>query len=152
MESDSKFNFIKEVNPRETSNDDKDRVLGYILSVGASFPSEIARHILLSVEQVNAITLKLINEELLKRIVPDQNYPQPCIKARIAEMWAQGIMGYNEFALRSWFIVTEKGFFYYADKFQGDHRRANEAYLETYPNIKLIMKIGENEQLNKVTS
>lgn len=131
--------FFREVSVKsEYSNDDEDRVLGYILSVGTAYNSDISKHLLLSSEQVSAIVINLINKELLTRMIPDQYYPQPLMRARIAEMWAIGLVGgYKDFINRSWFIATEKGINYYSNKFKGEHRRISCAYLETYPEIEL---------------
>jgi len=147
MESTYNKDLKEYFNPSGSPNvafsiDDEDRVLGFIISIGSSYPSEISRHLLLRVEQVNAILMKLINKEYLKRLILDRYYPQALIKCRINDMWALGILGFEQFSLRSWLIATEKGFWYFADRFEGDHRRANVAYVETYPNIQLINKIG----------
>lgn len=114
----------------------EDRVLSFIISIGSSFPSEIERKLMINLDTANAVINKLINKELLMRIQPDENYPQPCIACRINHMRAQGVVGYGMISQRSWVCATEKGFWFVADKFKGQHRRANECYIETYPNIK----------------
>lgn len=117
--------------------DDEDRVLSFIISIGSSFPSEISRKMMLRVEQVNAIVTKLINKEFLMRLNPDKLYPQPLIKCRISDMQGIGITGFEQFAIRSWVCATEDGILFIINKYKGEHRRANYAYVETYPDIEL---------------
>ena len=118
------------------SDKDKDRILGFIITLGSSFPSEISRRLLMDLPKVNAILIQMQNNGFILRMVPEELYPQALIKCRIAEMWGQGVWGYKEFALRSWFIATLKGFWHYTNKFQGEHRRANHAYIQTYPELE----------------
>ena len=131
------------------NQDDEDRVVGLILEFGSSYPSEIARHLLLRVEQVNVIIIKLINKEILVRIIPDPFYPQFLMKSSIGRLWNIGISEYLNFTKRSWVIVTEKGFWYYVDKFKGEHRRANVNYLNQYPNLALIYKLSNDDKISE---
>lgn len=117
---------------------DKDRVMSYLLAVGASYPSELAEHLLINYDKINAILIQMESKKIIKRMVPDKLYPQPLIKCRIAQMWGKGISGHFEFLKRSWFIATERGFLEFQEKHQGEGRQAQIAYLETYPNLKAI--------------
>jgi hypothetical protein len=128
------------------NSDDVDRVMGLIILKGSCFPSEIARDLTLEIEQVNAIITGLVRDEMLKKIIPDEIYPQPLIKCRIREMWSIGVKGYEAFCQRSWFILTEKAFWSYVDRHRGEHRQANEAYINTYSNIELLYRTPEEIQ------
>jgi hypothetical protein len=97
------------------SEDDKDRVLGIILSLGSAYPSEISRHLALKIEEVNSALMRLINEGMIKKIIPDPLYPQTLIKCRISDMWAIGCDNYGKFALHSWFGGTLKGLLNYCN-------------------------------------
>lgn len=129
----------------ETSIEDEDRVLSIILSLGSSYPNEVAKHLVLMTEQISAIVQKLINKGFIKRILPDQYDPQPLIRPRIGEMQSQGILCYADFCKRSWVIATERGFWYFVDKYSGEHRQAADGYLKHYPNIALMLRLAEQE-------
>ena len=77
--------------------EDKDRILGYIISIGSSFPSEISRHLLIDISRVNGILIHMVNEGKIERLIPNEIYPQPLIKCCIMRMWGQGVFGFKEF-------------------------------------------------------
>ncbi len=134
----------------DVSIEDEDRVLSIIISNGSSYPAEIAKHLILMTEQISAIVQKLINKGFVKRLLPDQFDPQPLIRNRICEMQSQGILCYGDFCSRSWIIATERGFWYYVDKYSGEHRQASEGYLLHYPNIAMMLRLAEQDMKREV--
>lgn len=117
---------------KDYSKDDPDRVLALLLSKGSCFPTEITRHLALTIHQVNSILTELLNEDLIKHLVPDRNYPQAVIGCRIEEL---GARGYDWFAARSWYSVSLKGFYWYLERHRGEHKRASSAYLLEYTEL-----------------
>ena len=137
MES-SLDSFSKPIYPQDIQDEvkNKDRILGLIMSKGSSYPSELASHLFIDYSLVNALVLKLINEGKIKRIIPDHYYPQPMIACRIGDMRAIGVNTFEKFIQRSWLVATQEGIYYYAMKFNGEHRQCSETYIEAY-GIKL---------------
>jgi len=113
-------------------NEDLNRVLVTICAKGSMFPSEIARKCELSIEQVNSIITKLLNSNLIEKIIPDRVYPQKLIACRIAEMWSLGVEGFPVFATRSWYALTLDGILKIKVEYSGQHKEINAAYLEEY--------------------
>lgn len=113
-------------------DEDVDRVMSLLISLGSCFPTEITRHLALTIEQVNLILTKLINEQLIFNFMPDKNYPQPLIACRILDL---GQRGYEWFCSRSWYSVNLKGFLWFLERHRGQHKRAKNAYLLQYPEL-----------------
>ncbi len=133
MES-SLDNFTTVIHPLDLGDSAKeeDRILGFVISHGSAFSTEMSRHLMIRSEVVTAIILKLVNDGILKRIVPNHWVPQPLIMCRIANMREQGVDTYEKFIQRSWFHATEEGIYQYAMKHNGEHRQMNTAYVEHF--------------------
>ena len=127
---------MRELNYYET--DEEDKVLGWMLSKGAMFISELAKALNMPEANIQALLNKMINKELLVKIVPAQDYPQPLIRARIQDLWDNGVYGFGEFHRRSWFIPTFKAIQPFVEKHWGEHKRIAGAYLMSYPELKMI--------------
>ena len=114
-----------DTDPRETSDSvleqNKDNLLIFIMEKGVSYPTELSRHLNISIEGVNHLISYFARMGFLKNIIPNPENPQPEFKGRMLEFWSEGLWGYKSFSQRSWWTITLGGMEYLKSKYKGKH-------------------------------
>lgn len=125
------------------TDEDKDRVLLYIMKRGSCYPKEVGDALTLDVGFTYKVFTALEHDGYLVRININRYYPQPIIKHRIVDMWGRGVRGYEGFTKMSWYCLSQEGIFYLKNKYLGQHKQAHKGYLKLYPNIKLNSEVDD---------
>jgi len=110
-----------------------DRILGFILSKGSAYSSEIADHLILEQTYLRAMLNQMVNEGIIERVALwEKGIPPSVIMARKDDMQARGVYGQEGFMQMTWFCATRDGFDFYRLKHKGEHRRVHKAYIEHF--------------------
>lgn len=112
-------------------DDGKDEILLILIKKGIAYTSELQRNTEHNQEVLNSILARLVNLELIEKIIPAQ-HPQELFKERLHEFWAMGIYGSERFMQMSWWIPTIKAIDYIKIKYEGQHKPISKALIKYY--------------------
>src|SRR3990167_1128005 len=117
-------------NRKNFSESDEWRVIGWIALKGSSCTNEIADTLEYDLETMKSIIKSLLKKQWIFRITIDENNLSPFVMCRLSELHSKGITQMKQFQERNFYALTEKGFDAYMVKFKGQHKRANNCYLQ----------------------
>ena len=123
------FNPGKTILSDEFLEKHKPDILKYMLIQGVSYPTEIAKNVSLHIETVNKILNRLANDEIVIKIKPDRDHPQPIFYHKV---YSYEYESYREFARRSWWILTETGIAYCKLNFKGTKTQISPKLIRHY--------------------
>lgn len=112
-----------------------EQVLAYIALKGCAWPTDLARNLLMKIEDINQILGELVHRKDIVRILPFERFSPPEIvmtRASDLTIEASNSMTPENWAKKSFFRLTEEGFHKWRERHKGEHLRAHRVYISLF--------------------